>query len=73
MFKSLKRIEALLTELLSSERECLQIVQSRRLQMELEDIQRAAPWKCPFKECAVEPYHLHVLPPPPTSGSDEHE
>jgi hypothetical protein len=78
MFKRLKRIEALLTELLSAEHECLQIVQSRRLQMELEDVQREVPWKCPFAECAVGPYHLHVLPPPAgkqavTEGEVKHE
>lgn len=71
MFKRLKRIEALLTELLTNERECLQIVQSRRVQLALEDADRAKPFKCPFPECAIAPYHVHMVAVPASPASED--
>ena len=75
MFKRLKRIEALLIELLTNERECLQIVRSRRIEIALMDAEARKPWKCPHAGCAIEPPHWHtiaMLPPDsPASGGAE--
>ena len=73
MFKRLKRIENLMNELVQIERRVEEIVQQREIKYALWEARQDQPWKCHFKECAVEPYHLHVLPPPPNSGLEKHE
>lgn len=78
MFKRLKRIEALLTEQLTNERECLQIVRSRRIEIALMEAQDRRPFKCPWPDCAIAPYHVHMIAEespaaPQSDGDSEHE
>lgn len=61
MFKRLERIEALLAELLTAERECLQVVRVRQMQLAAQELENARPFKCQFPGCALEGFHAHVV------------
>jgi hypothetical protein len=64
IFARLKRIEGLLAEMLINEREGLQIIRSRRIEIALQDSEARKPFKCPWLGCEVVPYHVHTIAEP---------
>jgi hypothetical protein len=73
MFKRLKRIEALLSEMVEMERRVEEIVQRREIRYALWDARDAIPWKCQAPDCAISWPHSHTIAmlPPASTPSGE--